>query len=388
MNRRIGHEATDRLLARAGAGAAVLSAARQGRADRAPERRRFRAVPAGGRHRRRNRTLAAGGACAPRWPRWTRGRARRRRRRAAASRAAPARAPVAGRWRAGAGRDRRRLCACRVAPAAPADAPVRGEREWHARLAAGAAAAAARGWREFEVRDASGDLLHLDCPMRLQLRAGRAFRAGRALAGDGRALPPGGAGRPGRRSTLALAAIGRDGRPRCVNVAAASLASRGLHRRGAAAAAGGARGRGQAVDRRGRRRRAAAAAAARGQRAAGGRWACASAWSMPARACASCRACTRWAWTTSRSTAPSCRAWPRGRRCASWRAAWSRCCAAWSVQILAEGVDDAADLAALWALGFDGATGAGAAARRAAERRLQPMSATCSSKRPALRSAK
>ena len=81
-----------------------------------------------------------------------------------------------------------------IAPAAPAEAPVRGQGEWQLRLADALQAQRAR-LGEFEVRDAGGELLHLDCPMRLQLARRRPLRSGAALAGDGGALPAGGPGR-------------------------------------------------------------------------------------------------------------------------------------------------------------------------------------------------
>lgn len=104
--------------------------------------------------------------------------------------------------------------------------PVLGEREWQQRLDAALQGSGAR-LAEFEVRDAQGSLLHLDCPMHLQLQPGGAFEpAARWLAmavrcrlivrADMAAV------------NLALQAIERDGLPRCVNVAAASLSDDGF----------------------------------------------------------------------------------------------------------------------------------------------------------------
>ena len=104
--------------------------------------------------------------------------------------------------------------------------PVRGEGEWQALLAAALQFGRAQ-LMEYEVRGARGELLHLDCPMHLQLQADGPFEpAARWLAmavrcrlvdqADLHALE------------LALQGIGRDGRPRCVNVAAASLAQEGF----------------------------------------------------------------------------------------------------------------------------------------------------------------
>ena len=75
---------------------------------------------------------------------------------------------------------------------------------------------------EFPVRDAQGGLLHLDCPLRVQLKRDGSFDPASnwlALAARSRlttALDQ-------RAVSLALAQIGRDGNGRCVNLAAASL---------------------------------------------------------------------------------------------------------------------------------------------------------------------
>jgi len=113
-----------------------------------------------------------------------------------------------------------------IAPAAQPEAPVRGQGKWQTRLASALHAVRAR-LDEFEVRDAGGALLHLDCPMRLQFEADGPFEAApRWLAMAVRcrlvdqvdllAL------------ALALQAIGQDARPRAINVAAASLATEGF----------------------------------------------------------------------------------------------------------------------------------------------------------------
>jgi EAL domain-containing protein (putative c-di-GMP-specific phosphodiesterase class I)/GGDEF domain-containing protein len=105
---------------------------------------------------------------------------------------------------------------------ADAEAPQAGEQGWREQLLA-----ALRGRRsalaEYPVRIADGSLLHLECPLRLSLSpegapqvAARwlplAVRARLTTAADLEAL------------RLALAAIAADGRPRCVNVATATLA--------------------------------------------------------------------------------------------------------------------------------------------------------------------
>ncbi len=80
---------------------------------------------------------------------------------------------------------------------------------------------------DLPVIDAVGELVHLECPLRLQLQLGGAFEAA------ARWLPL--AIRARRTSdidacavALALAAIARDGKPRCVNLAPASLAASGF----------------------------------------------------------------------------------------------------------------------------------------------------------------
>jgi diguanylate cyclase (GGDEF)-like protein len=106
-----------------------------------------------------------------------------------------------------------------VAAAAPADAPVHGQGEWQLRLAGALQAQRAR-LGEFEVR-------HLDCPMQLQLDAKGAFEAApRWLAMAVRCRLVDQADR--LALALALQAIAQDGRPRAVNVAAASLSTEGF----------------------------------------------------------------------------------------------------------------------------------------------------------------
>jgi len=113
-----------------------------------------------------------------------------------------------------------------VVSAGPSDSPPSGEGEWQAQLA-GALRFGRGRLAEYPTRNAQGQLLHLDCPMHLQLQAEGAFEpAARWLAravrcrlvdqADLMALD------------LALRAIAADGRPRCVHVAAASLAQEGF----------------------------------------------------------------------------------------------------------------------------------------------------------------
>ncbi len=117
------------------------------------------------------------------------------------------------------------FAAC-IAPTLSADMPVRGEGDWQARLAGALRFGRAR-LVEYEMRDPQGQLLHLECPMHVQLDVDAAFEpATRWLAmavrcrlvdqADLMALD------------LTLHAIALDGRPRCINVAAASLAQDGF----------------------------------------------------------------------------------------------------------------------------------------------------------------
>jgi diguanylate cyclase (GGDEF)-like protein len=75
---------------------------------------------------------------------------------------------------------------------------------------------------EYPVRDAQGALLHLDCPLRVQLRREGAFESASnwlALATRSRLTTT----LDERAVSLALAQIQRDGTARCVNLASASL---------------------------------------------------------------------------------------------------------------------------------------------------------------------
>ena len=113
-----------------------------------------------------------------------------------------------------------------IAPVTPADAPVRGQGEWRSRLACALQVRRAR-LGAFVVRDLDGDLLHLDCPMQLQLDVDGPFESAprwlamavRCRLADQVDL---------LALSLALQAIAHDGRPRAVNVAAASLATEGF----------------------------------------------------------------------------------------------------------------------------------------------------------------
>jgi diguanylate cyclase (GGDEF)-like protein len=100
-------------------------------------------------------------------------------------------------------------------------APTQGEGDWQRQLLE-ALDEQRSSLAEYPVRDAAGVLMHLDCPLRVQLRRDGAFESAAswlALATRSRlttALDQ-------RAVSLALQQIGRDGVARCVNLAPASL---------------------------------------------------------------------------------------------------------------------------------------------------------------------
>jgi EAL domain-containing protein (putative c-di-GMP-specific phosphodiesterase class I) len=101
-----------------------------------------------------------------------------------------------------------------------------GESEWRQRIANALASGRVR-LAEFAVIDASGRILHLECPLRIQLAPDGPFDAA------ARWLPMAARGRLTQNVDLAavglaLEAIALDGQPRCVHVAAASLADSGF----------------------------------------------------------------------------------------------------------------------------------------------------------------
>ena len=98
-----------------------------------------------------------------------------------------------------------------------------GASAWRTQISAALAEGRAR-LAEFEVRGAAGELIHLECPLRVQLAAGGEYHAADrwlALARRSQLLPQVDLA----AIDLALKAIQADGRPRAVHVAAASLAS-------------------------------------------------------------------------------------------------------------------------------------------------------------------
>ncbi len=116
--------------------------------------------------------------------------------------------------------------AVEIAAATPVGTPARGERQWHAQIEAALQSARLQP-SEFEVRGPTGALLHLDFPIRMQFDADGPFEPAarwRAMAVRCRLIDQVDLA----VIDLALAAIERDGLPRCVNVSAASLAADGF----------------------------------------------------------------------------------------------------------------------------------------------------------------
>lgn len=101
-----------------------------------------------------------------------------------------------------------------------------GATAWRAQIAAALAEGRAR-LAEFELLAADGRLIHLECPLRVQLGPAGEYHAAErwlALARRSRLLPQVDLG----AIRLALQAIAADGRPRAVHAAAASLAAPGF----------------------------------------------------------------------------------------------------------------------------------------------------------------
>lgn len=101
-----------------------------------------------------------------------------------------------------------------------------GEQEWHRRLSQALAAGRSR-LAEFPLLDATGRLVHLECAMRLNLGDAEGFQPAAhwlAMALRCRLGPQ--VDLAGL--SLALEATSRDGLPRCVNMSVASLASAGF----------------------------------------------------------------------------------------------------------------------------------------------------------------
>ena len=113
--------------------------------------------------------------------------------------------------------------AVEVANEPPVDGAASGERAWRAQIVGAISDRHHARLVEFPVVDRKGALSHLECPLRLQLAADGPFEpAARWLPLAARARLTGQV--DSHAVKLALEAIARDGKPRCVNIAAASLA--------------------------------------------------------------------------------------------------------------------------------------------------------------------
>jgi EAL domain-containing protein (putative c-di-GMP-specific phosphodiesterase class I)/GGDEF domain-containing protein len=103
-----------------------------------------------------------------------------------------------------------------------------GYRAWRELIAAALAESRVR-LGEFPVLDPQGRLIHIECPMRVQVEPGGDFLVARrwlAMAARSKLMPQVDLA----AVSLALAAIAADGRPRCVHVAPRSLTSAGFAR--------------------------------------------------------------------------------------------------------------------------------------------------------------
>lgn len=231
-----------------------------------------------------------------------------------------------------------------------------GERAWR-RLIEQALAEGRATLGEYPVSDAGGRLLHLECPLRVQIEPGGPFQVASrwlAMASRGRLLPAVDLA----ALDLALAAIANDGRARCVHVSAISVASAGFVgdvQRRLDAAGDAARGlwlavaEGPSLERSMPRLREAAAAWRRHGLHLGLEHAGASMQSLPRLAAIGLdhiKIGARFLRGVSQEAAV--REFAGALVAMAHGLGW---------KIIAEGIDDARDLAALWALGFDGATG-------------------------------
>lgn len=231
-----------------------------------------------------------------------------------------------------------------------------GERGWRVRIdeALGEGRASLG---EFAVRDRQGALLHLECPLRVQLEVAGPFRDARhwlPMASRSRLLP-----RVDLMAMeLALVAIARDGLPRCVHVSSASLATAGfvgeVQRRLQAEPEAATKlwlevAEGNALDRTLPRLREASAAWRRHGVHLGVEHAGAS---MPSLArlgdCGLDHLKVEVRFVRGLHHDTAVRAFAAGLLALAHTL---------SMRVIAEGVDSPRDLEALWALGFDGATG-------------------------------
>jgi len=240
--------------------------------------------------------------------------------------------------------------------ASPFDEAPLGERAWRVRLEE-ALHEGRVGLAAFPVQGPEGELLHLECPLRVQVDAAGPFREAKrwiAMASRSRLLP-----RVDLMAVeLALTEIARDGRPRCVHVGAASLAATGfvgeVQRRLEGAPAASRRlwievAEGHALDR-----------ALPRLREAGAAWRRHGVHLGVEHAGASMQALARLAGIGLdhvKIDARYVRALHSEAEVHEFARGLLSLARGMGLLVIAEGIDDANDLHALWALGFDGATG-------------------------------
>jgi len=231
-----------------------------------------------------------------------------------------------------------------------------GERVWRQRIEQ-ALIEGRTSLGEYPVLDAAGQLVHLECPLRVQLEVGGAFQVASrwlAMASRGRLLPKVDIA----AIDMALVALAADPRPRCVHVSAASLASAGfigdVQRRLEAAPASSGRlwlevAEGPPLERSLPRLREASAAWRRHGVRLGLEHAGASMQGLPRLGAIGLDHIKIGArFVRGVSAEAAVREFAAGLVGLAHGLGW---------RIIAEGIDDARDLATLWTLGFDGATG-------------------------------
>lgn len=210
---------------------------------------------------------------------------------------------------------------------------------------------------EFPVRNAAGRLLYLECPLRVQLEVGGPFQSAArwlAMASRARLMPRVDLAAIG----LALVAIARDGQARSVHVSSASLTAPGfvgdVQRRLEAAPGAASRltlevGEGGSIERALPRLREAAAAWRRHGVRLGLAHAGASMQTLPRlQGCGIGHLKIGGRFVRGAGADAAVR---------EFAAALVRLAHGLNWEVVASGVDDEADLAALWSLGFDAATG-------------------------------
>lgn len=209
---------------------------------------------------------------------------------------------------------------------------------------------------EYPVLDAKGELIHLECPLRVQMGVGGPFQTAQrwlALAQRSRLMP-----RVDLRALdLALAATARDGRPRCVHVAQASLAEPGfageMLQRLAAAPGAAKRLYIECVE-------SARPASEEGFKDAAAAWRHLGARVGVEHAGSSPQTLARWhaaGIDYVKIDARHLRGLAKDAAAHAYAGGLVALIHSLGLSALAEGVDDSGDLAAVWALGFDGATG-------------------------------